>query len=137
MPATSYNPSLTPRALHILLLQGGYKDAEHWGPYGPLLLRFRDLPPQLQQMQPTGLDEQGDEGRRQALEAATVARAEGGDWSSIAQYLRESPAAGLRQEERKIVEMTRDMGGSVAPIIVSRSAQPFGREMALVCAAQV
>jgi hypothetical protein len=89
----------------MMQLQGGYKDAEHWGPYGFQCLGPRDLPPQLKQMQPTGLDEQGDEGRRRALEAATVARAEGGDWSSIAQYLRESPAAGLlRTEERQLAD---------------------------------
>ncbi len=34
-------------------------------------------------MQPTGRDEQGDEDRRRALEAAVVARAEDNDWSSF------------------------------------------------------
>jgi hypothetical protein len=86
-------------------LQGGLMDAEHWGPYGVWFSEARDLPPQIKQMQPTGLDALGDEGRKRALEAATVARAEGRDWSSIAQYLRESPAPGpLRPEERRKAE---------------------------------
>ncbi len=83
----------------------GHKDAEHWGPYGPEILSLRELPSQIKQMQPTGVDAHGDEGRMQALEAATVARAEGDDLGSIAQYLRESPAAGpLRPEERRLIE---------------------------------
>ncbi len=104
---------------------GGIKDAEHWGPYGPQYLDPRDLPPRLKQMQPTGLDEQVDEGRRRALEAATVARAEGQDWSSIAQYLRESPVSGpLCPEERLMAERMRTA--------VSRhnmTAQPFNTDM--------
>jgi hypothetical protein len=115
------------------MLQGGHKDAEHWGPYGPISLGPRDLPPQLKQMQPTGMDAQGDEGRRQALEAATVARAEGGDWSSIAQYLRESPAAGpLRQEERQMAERMSSISHSNR-----RRAEPFDARMAGVCASWV
>jgi hypothetical protein len=89
-------------------LEGGIKDADHWGVYGPRTMSSRGLPPQLKQMQPTGRrEEQGDEGRRRALEAATVARAEGDDWGSIAQSLRESPGAAgpLSSEERRQAEV--------------------------------
>jgi hypothetical protein len=101
----------------MMKLEGGWKDADHWGVYGPQKASRRDLPPQLKQMQPTGRrDEQGDEGRRRALEAATVARAEGDDWSIIAQHLRESPGAAagpvLRAKERQVVEKLNAMGGA-------------------------
>jgi hypothetical protein len=104
-PGTNYAAGLTPAQIRGLQEAEGWRHAEHWGPYGPELLGFRELPSQIKQMQPTGVDTQGDEGRLQALEAATVARAEGDDWGSIAQYLRESPAAGpLRPEERRMVK---------------------------------
>jgi hypothetical protein len=104
-PATSFSPNMAASMIRLMKLQGGDLDAKHWGLYGHQYLYSRDLPPQLKQMQPSGVDAQGDEGRLRALEAATVARAEGGDWSSIARYLRESPAAGpLRPEERRKVE---------------------------------
>ncbi len=78
-------------------------------------------------MLPTGVDEQGDEGRRRALEAATVARAEGGDWSSIAQYLRESPSAGpLRPEELQIVDGLGDSVADLTSTAVRMTAEPFG-----------
>jgi hypothetical protein len=108
----------------VLKSQGGYKDAEHWGKYGAQMLGDRNLPPQLKQMQPTGRrDEQGDEGRRRALEAATVARAEGDDWGSIAQSLRESPGAvgPLRSEERRQAE---ELHTIEAPSSVNASSRP-------------
>ncbi len=99
--------------IQVLTYQRGWKDAEHWGVYGPVELGSLDLHPELQQMQPTGRlgSEQGDEGRKRALEAATVARAEGGDWGGIAQSLRESPGAGPRMQpaERALVERARTL----------------------------
>ncbi len=100
--------------IRAIRLDGGIKGVESWGPFGPLPVSSRNLPPQLKQMQPTGThDEQGDEGRLRALEAATVARAEGGDWGSFVQYLRESPAAGpLNSEERFRLEGLRSCNTS-------------------------
>jgi hypothetical protein len=105
----------------------------------------RDLPPQLKQMQPTGQgDEQGDEGRRRALEAATVARAEDDDWSSIAQSLRESPGAvgPLRSEERRMaVELTARVTVSMASSSINSSSSsrsiPLDPEMLYISAMRV
>jgi hypothetical protein len=122
-----------------LQLEGGFKDAEHWGPYGPEAVRFRELPPQLKQMQPTGTqDEQGDEGRRRALEAATVARAEGGDWSSISRYLRESPAAGpMRPEQRRLAEELRSRDVSDARYAHGTEPVPLDAGLAGMCASLI
>ena len=141
-PATSFSTCYSPDHIQVLQLEGGHKDAEHWGPYGHRPMGPRNLPPQLKQMQPTGLDEQGDEGRRRALEAATVARAEGGDWSSIAQYLRESPAAGpMRREECEFFEEVTADGMTYSNfrkwVATQRAPEPLDGEMANQLAAWV
>jgi hypothetical protein len=108
-------------------------DADHFdvdpGQFGIMTLDNmgqRGLPPLLRQMQPTGMDAHGDEGRRQALEAATVARAEGEDWSSIAQYLRESPPAGsLSSEERQVAERFKSGSGRGSISMTKTDTEPF------------
>jgi hypothetical protein len=130
-PATSFELSLSPDQIKLRKLEGGLKDAEHWGVYGPQKLGLTDLPPQLRQMQPTGLvGEQSDEGRRRALEAATVARAEGEDWGSIAQHLRESPGEvlKLRPEERLRVNELDAVRAS-SNTSMSSSPQPLDSEL--------